>query len=206
MINWVRWYNQDHMESSPEDKLSPKRTPRRRAVRRRAGDEIKTDSLPKRVSPVKEEKKSVSKLDGSERKAPTMIAGKLAQQKRRKKQMLIAGTFLVIGVAASAAVGRVDQGWIDVEQTIEDRNERIRTNNTDEQDLIRSNIVVPVQDTKVNQKVDGGLVGKGAPKKIIKPPVVVSTSTATSSDKIATSTSEIINATSSLDMNSAPDQ
>lgn len=180
------------MNSSEEEVLAPKRAPRKRAsgavsktprktISKRAPRKTASDSGRVRT----EERTSSS---STERKAPTPIASTQVAKKRQKQQLIILGASLVVGIGASALFGMMDEGQIDVKQTIEARNERIRTNTTDDRDTNNSIVEVPVQNTNTAGKADGGLVGRGTGGKKPPPAVIVATTTATSSDQTASST------------------
>jgi len=162
------------MDSPSEEKVTPKRSPRKRA----SADASKA---PRRV----EQKRASSPV---RRKAPTAIASGQATKKMKRRQFVIIGASLVFGIGASALIGITDKGQIDVKKTIEARNERIRTNTTDERDVNTSLVEVPVQNTNTAGKADGGLVGRGTGGKKPQPAVVVASTTATSSDQTASST------------------
>lgn len=102
---------------------------------------------------------------------------------------------LGIGIAASAGVGFLDKGQIDVQQTIEARNERIRNNQADERDMLVSQVEIPVQDTTAQGQVDGGLIGRGTGGKAPEPLAEVATTTATSSELMASSTEQMASST-----------
>lgn len=183
------------------------RVPRERATRKRASRAAaarttpeqkltkNTDTVAKARSPENKAEKvksrSVEGATAGNRKAPTSLSAIRRRAQFRRKQFIITGVVLLVGVGASAAVGLTDQGQIDVQETIKARNERIRTNTADERDLINSTVEVPVQDTSAVRKADGGLVGRGTggavpkPKPKLEP---VSTTTATSSLPTASST------------------
>jgi hypothetical protein len=65
---------------------------------------------------------------------------------------------LIIGVGASAGVGFTDKGGINVNEVIENRNERIRRGEIQD-------VIVPVQNT--NPAPDGGLI-QLSPEEIAK--------------------------------------
>lgn len=90
------------------------------------------------------------------RKAPTPLAADREVEVEKRKKATISFVILALGVGASAVIGFTDGGQINVEETIEARNERIRNNQANEQDVISSTIEVPVQDTDSVNKVDGG--------------------------------------------------
>lgn len=122
------------------------------------------------------------------RKAPTPVAGEQAVRRERKHQRIVAGTVLFLGIGASAALGFYDKGQIDVNQTIEERNERVRTNNTDERDVSTVLVEVPVVNSENAGKADGGLVGLGEASSPTPIPPPVASSTASTTDQTASST------------------
>ncbi len=190
------------MESSSGEKSTPKSSTssrtrarrdssgtRRRAVRKKIEEPVSRVTKRKVAAP----KPEVRVPDSSEsRKAPTKFSGQKVAKKIKRKRMIVIASVLIIGVGASAAVGLTDSGQIDVQQTIEDRNERIRNNTQDETDTLNSTVEVPVQNT--SSKPNGGLRGLGvgsAPAPKPEPESEVSTSTASSSDEVASSTEEV---------------
>lgn len=199
LIVW-QWYNLQHMDSSSKDKKDAPKARRVRAVRGnvRASAEVPFERSSKvRTKKVSDDKKSeviesISKEKTikptiAERKAPTPISAEgIARKKANRRKMVVAGLIL-LGIGSSAAVGFTDGGQIDVLKTIEERNQRIRTNTTNESDTFSSNVEVPVQTTNTNSKPDGGLKGRGTGGTV--PEVApVATSTATSSEEMASST------------------
>lgn len=178
------------MPRSSSDDETQVRSTRSRAssTRQRATRKRTTRQVEKRVEETTEETKPAPKAGAdNQRKAPTGIGPSRASKKLKRNQLLIAVGVIVLGVGASAAVGFTDAGQIDVQKTIEARNERIRNNQANEGDTITSKIAVPVQDTKA-QKADGGLRGLGTGGIKPAPPAPAATSTATSSDATASST------------------
>lgn len=189
--------------------LDDSATPRRRATRQRATRKSVAAEAPRRrsprkvagASPVKKrtvtapepEVRAPERVTDEKRKAPTPLAASKVSAARRKKVLMVAIGVLVVGVGASAAVGLTDSGQIDVQQTIEARNERVRSNTATEDDLIGGTVNVPVQST--SQKPDGGLRGLGTGGASPKPapkPEPTATSTATSSEAVATSTNAVV--------------
>lgn len=129
------------------------------------------------------------------RKAPTELSATKRLKRQQQRRRLVVVVVLAVGIGASAAVGLTDTGVIDVQQTIEARNERIRNNQAEERDLVSSKVEVPVQNTNVN-KADGGLIGRGVGTPPPTPPPVVATTTATSSlDGTGTSTEAVATTT-----------
>ena len=100
-----------------------------------------------------------------------------------------------IGIGSSAAVGVTDEGQINVQQAIEDRNERIRTNTQDERDVLTSTVEVPVQNS-IRSKPQGGLWGRSpddpARQEVVTPEPDTGTSTASTTEATASSTDEVI--------------
>lgn len=200
------------MDSFLEDEITPKRTPRKRVSgtttrtpRKVVSKTVPIKRAPRRVVPKNAELEDVGdnerdeeEILNSNRKAPTLIATGQMVQKKRKKQTIIIGVVLLIGVGLSAIVGYTDKGQIDVQETIEARNERIRTNTTDERDVNTSTVEVPVQNTNTAGKADGGLVGRGTGGKKVESIENVATSTATSSNQTATSTEVVASSTESI--------
>lgn len=192
------------MEKPSTENQTPKRAPRRRVAASRANRTPR-----KRVSERRAERRAVSAAKPEvvvpdsirgERKAPTPLAAHRYLSQQKKKQALIIAVSLLVGVGASAAVGLVDQGQIDVKKTIEARNERIRNNQADDRDVLNSQVAIPVQDTSAAGKADGGLVGRG---ETVTPPepasALVSTSTATSTSATASSTEAVASSTEAVE-------
>jgi hypothetical protein len=189
------------MASSSDDKKDAPKARRVRAVRGnvRASTQAPVERISKvRATKIVAEKKSevieesinkekLVKSAPAERKAPTPISAEgIARKKANRRRVVVAGLVL-LGIGSSAAVGFTDSGQIDVLKTIEERNQRIRTNTTDERDAFSSNVEVPVQTTNTSNKPDGGLKGRGTGGTV--PEVApVATSTATSSEDMASST------------------
>jgi hypothetical protein len=202
------------MESSFGETKTPNKTPRQRAVRKSAllnegveapkrrivrksavTDKVSESDLYNEVEARSTSAKvATSKL---QRKAPTPISDDAFARKNSFKQKVVFFTLILVGIGASAAIGLTDSGQIDVLKTIEERNQRIRTNTADDRDTIISNVEVPVQNTSTNNsaEADGGLVGRGTgaqPPEIIPP---VATSTASSSEATASSSEEVATTT-----------
>lgn len=113
--------------------------------------------------------------------------------------MIIVGVLLVVGIGASAAVGVTDDGPIDVNRTVSERNERIRGNQANDRDTLITNVEVPVQNTS-NGRADGGLVGLGnvnEPTPEPEPEQATSTAstTAATASSTASSTAETASST-----------
>lgn len=194
-----------HMESSSEEQKTPRKTPRTRTRARRVRSSDSTRprrdmKAPKRVKKVAPRKVSAPKPevavpDKQEgRKAPTPFASSKEISTKKRKRVLIVAVLMIMGVGASAAVGITDSGQINVQKTIEERNERIRNNTASSQDKLTGNVEIPVQNT--SQKPGGGLKGRGVGTKT---PVVVTplesevaSSSATSSDGVASSTEDVV--------------
>jgi len=186
-----------------EEVVKPKRAPRKRVAKTAAA---KTAPKPRktvakkttpRLAPkaAKEDDKAaaVAAAQSTTRKAPTEFAAEKNIQKQRQKQFIVIGIILFVGVGASAAVGYKDKGQINVTQVIEDRNQRVRTGNTDGRDAQASQVEVPVQNT--SKAANGGLVGLGTGGTKPKPPVDTATSTASSTEATASSTEAVASST-----------
>lgn len=172
--------------------------PRKRAVRKKVENvspEKSTDQ-PVVVAPVKKASGS-SDTPVKERKAPTTFAVHQGQLKNRRKQILIASTILLIGVGASAGVGLTGEGRIDVQQTIEERNERLRTEGgtINEQTGETTQVEVPVQNPTTRSAStlkSRGSSGQKTPVEVA-PTATTTTDTATSTDTgEATTTADTI--------------
>lgn len=185
------------MDSSSEEVLTPKRSLRKRVSvdAPRAPRKVAAKAAPRKRVPRKtvserevfEESEEVESST-SERKAPTALASAQAIRQRRKKQTIVIGVLLVVGIIASAIVGYTDKGQIDVQKTIEARNERIRTNTTDSRDVNTSMVEVPVQNTNTTGMADGGFVGYGESVETPKPADEVASTTASSTEETVPST------------------
>jgi hypothetical protein len=182
------------MDSSSKEKESPKRSSRNRATRadnsaahrQRASRKIAEEKAPaRREVPAHRPIATPSKS----RKAPTSFATNKARKNTKRKHQLIFFGLLVLGMGTSAAVGLSDSGQINVEQTIEERNERIRSDQANENDTINSKVELPVQNTEVNSKPDGGLKGRGIGSAPVKPAPVAEAMPDTSTSTNATSSS-----------------
>ena len=92
------------------------------------------------------------KVASTDRKAPTPIAATKESTKTLRRQTMVFGVLILLGVSASAIVGFTDKGPINVEKTIAERNDRISRGEIQGE-------VVPVQNTP--QVPNGGMVGLG---------------------------------------------
>lgn len=182
--------NSKHVSSRREDFLRTEKVNRtRQRATRQSLSKVKKVSSKKKVKITKP--KVIKKEFSTERKAPTLLAGnRLAKAKKRKRSVII-GFVMLLGLFSSAAVSFLDEGKIDVQKTIEERNDRIRNNLANEDDVITGAVEIPVQNTNINNKPDGGLIGRGVgannPPSTPEPEVVLASSTATSSLNIASS-------------------
>ena len=126
------------------------------------------------------------------RKAPTSIAVRRATVQTKRRLQIIFFSVLIVSIGLSAAVGLTDDGHIDVNKAIEERNERIRSGQLGEND--RERIFVPVQNTEANKLPDGGLVGLGVgaapPAPAPEPATTTASSTASTTDDTASSTND----------------
>ena len=193
------------MDSSSDEQESP----RRRTSRRRVS--ATTTRVPRRTTTrrslaarrqaeeeVAEQAALQEEIQAQKRKAPTPIADEAERALVRKKQFITVAIVMLIGVAASAGVGYMEEGRIDVIETIEARNERIRNNQADERDVITSLIEVPVQNT-TERKADGGLIGRGTGGRAPEPnPSDLASTTASSTDEMASSTEAIASSTEAV--------
>jgi hypothetical protein len=189
------------MTQTPEEPIVPEKRPvRRRAISAsEAATPRRIVSSARRVAPVSkkiEEKTPVEAVASTpSRKAPTSLTVDKEVHSEKRKQLITIMVLLGIGIAASAGVGFLDKGQIDVQQTIEARNERIRNNQADERDMLVSQVEIPVQDTTAQGQVDGGLIGRGTGGKAPEPLAEVATTTATSSELMALSTEQMASST-----------
>lgn len=186
------------MSGLDEEKDVSRRVARTRdsSVRPRKRAKRKSKESTEEIAPVRKvsaPKPKVRVPESNEiRKAPTQFAEKKIGRTRKRNKYTVIFALLVLGIGSSAAVGFMDEGRIDVQETIEARNERIRNNQMTEADSVITSTVVPVQNTNSERKVDGGLVGLGTGGAAPKPALVpVATTTASSSDEVASSTNEV---------------
>lgn len=190
------------MLGSADEQDSPRRrTSRRRASTTREERETREPRVSRRVAR-REVVAPKPEIDTSvvveSRKAPTPIAGMKEGRFQRKKMLMVTLAIILLGVGASAAVGLSDAGRIDVQQTIEARNERIRNNQANEQDMIFSTIEIPVQDTDSAGKVDGGLLAVGTGEQTADVVVIETASTSATSTNVTASSTEVV-ASSTVD-------
>jgi hypothetical protein len=193
------------MSGSSEELKKPKRAVRQRARRtssaskervtrtatKRRTTKSRASATTARTTPKAKKIEATPEVSqGSEtRKAPTPLADTKKARARRRNRNIITSVLVVIGVVSSAAVGYTDDGRINVNATIEARNERIRQNQLSNPDAPRETIVIPVQNSGPRELNDGR-VGRGKPDPVTPPPSnSVSTTTATTTDSgTATST------------------
>ena len=147
-----------------EELEKPKRVSRKRVPKVVEEDSIVTLVPQKRptrnkmsVEGVGEKAKTSSqtktqKVASTDRKAPTPIAATKESTKTLRRQTMVFGVLILLGVSASAIVGFTDKGPINVEKTIAERNDRISRGEIQGE-------VVPVQNTP--QVPNGGMVGLG---------------------------------------------
>lgn len=184
--------------TTPAKKAPVKRAPRKTVRKTPARPRKTTDSaVEQTVSDSREvaDEANTPVDSGEGRKAPTQFKAKQESDRQRRNRLIVVGLVLLIGVGSSAAVGYTDQGQINVQATIEARNERIRNNQADERDTIVTSIEVPVQNSG-DRRPDGGLVGLGNVNPP-SPPTEPATTTATTSPESATSTNDIATTTDS---------
>ena len=175
--------------SASSEKRATRKTVRQKEAT--ATDERKT--IPEDTEEAKPARVPSKDSADDDRKAPTPFSGKKARQARLRKRNIVLAVVMIVGIGSSAAVGVTDSGQINVNETIESRNERIRNNSATTEDVVAGVVEIPVQNTN-NSLPNGGLVGSGAvrPKPPIAPPVETASSTASSSEPVATSTDEVI--------------
>ncbi|MCA9354618.1 MAG: hypothetical protein KC877_03815 [Candidatus Kaiserbacteria bacterium] len=179
------------------------RTPRKRAVRKRATRKSVVEAPVRKSTrrieeapPKREVAAPAPEIREPERKAPTPIASRKAGARQRQKQLIIAAVVLVLGVGGSAMIGMTDQGQIDIQRTMEERNTRIKNNTATEDDVSGSSQIVPVQNTRTAEQIRRVAVGIGdiapAPPPPPQPVATSSSSTASSTVMTASSTDEVI--------------
>lgn len=144
-------------------------------------------TVDKKLTPETKVEKSVDSKTTGSRRAPTKIASGKASKKTKRKQVAIVIVLILVGVGASAMVGITDPGAIDVNTTIEARNDRMRDSGQDSSQVVS----VPVQNT--TGQADGGLIGLGIGSQPVAPTPAseLATSSATTSDSVATSTEQV---------------
>jgi hypothetical protein len=189
------------LSSSEERDISSRRTTRRRTSVSREDQEIREPRVSRRMTRTSRREVPAPKpeIDPNvileSRKAPTPLAADKEVKIEKRKKLVVTLMIMMIGVGISAAIGFTDSGQIDVKQTIEARNERIRNNQADERDTITSTVEVPVQDTDSVGKVDGGLIGRGTGGRTPEPALDLASTTASSTDGVASSTEAVASST-----------
>ena len=128
-------------EDSIANLVPQKRPTRNKMSVEGVGEKAKTSSQTK-----------TQKVASTDRKAPTPIAATKESTKTLRRQTMVFGVLILLGVSASAIVGFTDKGPINVEKTIAERNDRISRGEIQGE-------VVPVQNTP--QVPNGGMVGLG---------------------------------------------
>jgi hypothetical protein len=164
------------MNQESGEKVEKKRAPRKR-VTRPASAVSAVEKPPRKRAPRKKVEKDISQsvpLESTvttpaeeliqplvtERKAPTNIGLDYIQKQTRKKQTLIIATILFLGLVSSAGVGLTDEGQINIQQTIEERNEKILTDSGEAPTEGMNQVAVPVQNTTGH--TGATLKGKGS--------------------------------------------
>jgi len=157
--------------ASAADLGVPARAPRRMVAKKTSS----STSSPRKRKAVIETKESevISSPTAQVRKAPTPLATERLDKKTKKKHLIIATVLLLSGVGASAAVGFTDSGKIDVNQTIQARNDRIMSAGEE----AAGETIVPVQTTTLP---NGGMRGRG----------IGTRNVATTTETVATTTEE----------------
>lgn len=195
LVNWLLplcevdcgCYNYAHMDNTSDGEVRSERAPRKRAratretVKKRAvSDGRAVKAVTKKVVEVPiEEKKTIAAPPV--RKAPTPLSAEQKSRRKKRRQAGVVVAILLLGVGSSAAVGFQDKGVIDVNQTINERNQKNQSSGNGNQD------VIPVQNT--NKAPNGGLKGLGIGSASSKPePEEEEIATATTSDAVASST------------------
>lgn len=190
--------------SSGEEKVPKKRVARRVIAAPRVARKVTSsravatkrveEETNEREEQPTEQREEPQEASTEKRKAPTPLSAEEVRRVQKRKQRITVLVLLGLGLGSSAAVGFLDTGQIDAEKIIEARNERIRNNQANTEDMQSSTIEIPVQDTGTQGKVDGGLIG-GAPSSQPSDPVVSASSTATSTDQTASSTEAVASST-----------
>ena len=139
-----------------ENEDSPGEVPpvvKKRAPRKKAAPPVAVAAATPIAAVSKPARSKVTKVvDAPARKAPTPIAADRAITRSTRRQAIVVGLLIFVGVGASAAVGYTDKGGINVEQAIAARNERINKGEIQGE-------ILQVQNTP--QVADGGLMGLG---------------------------------------------
>lgn len=166
---------------APRRTVAKKAAPRRRAT---ATEETISEPVPEVVTTKK----------APARKAPTPIATERIEKTTKKKHLIIASVLVLCGIGASAAVGFSDGGKIDVNQTIQTRNDRL----TSSGELPPGETIVPVQNT--TGQPNGGLRGRGVGTKNIAPATVDTASSTATTTATTTELAEAESAPSDSDV------
>jgi hypothetical protein len=149
----------------------PKRVPKKRVPNAVADSD---EEKPKRKRSVKKvpESTSVKKVPDTVepvRRAPTVLNKEEQKKSTYKKNLIIVGVLIVIGVGSSAIVGLTDKGQIDVVTIIEERNKKA---------VERGEKLVSSSDK--DQLPDGGLIpADPSPVASTTPPITASTTAST---------------------------
>lgn len=167
------------MDNTSEGEVKSKRVPRKRVratretVKKQA---VVSTSEPKVVLPKPAKTAETNSTDSSIRKSPTPFAAAKKFKRKGQRQVIIVGLILIIGIGSSAAIGSTDKGMINVNQAINERNQK--TANPDGSQTV----TVPVQNT--SNKPNGGLKGLGVGTVTPEPaPEPIATTTASSSNE-----------------------
>lgn len=123
----------------------------------------------------------------NKRKAPTVFASEVAKKRAIKMQAIVVCVLLTMGIGASAAVGFNDSGAgkINVEETIKEQNARM-ANMVD----VDGPTVVASAPNRATIPDSGFIASADQSTRVVaQPPVINASSTASSTDAVATSTS-----------------
>ena len=129
---------------STETTETPKRAPRKRAVRRVV---TKSDAPVRRTRTVSTSSRETT-VSSAPRKAPVRVVSSESSTKTNKTKLYVVLTTIVLIGGAATWIGVSDAGQIDVTARLNENNERAaNAPQNDSQDNDPQSIVVPVQDT-----------------------------------------------------------
>ena len=186
------------------------KAPKKRTAAKAKKASVAKKTAPKTLAPeVTTEEDMTSEKDTAtsvQRKAPTAFAARARATLKKRRQFIVVGMLLLLGVGSSAAVGFTDTGRIDINQIIAERNARINANAGTADDLAAGSKTIPVQNT--SSAPDGGLIGLMPSPTVPKKPasttasttLALATTTASSSDAsgdVAAPTAEVAGVASS---------
>ena len=148
--------------------------------------------MPRETASSRVSKKTPSRVSGGRagRKAPTTLGQQAASDKLLRKRMSVAVIVCVVISFGSVGIGIADEGQIDVESVVEERNQRIASENEnlpEGERVERVNLKRQGQDTRP----DGGLQGLGKVKPSAPTPTTASSTASSTDDGTASSTDDV---------------